>query len=62
MDAQTGLVTSIPPAFGDTADNKQMPIPVAHSTRLGIPAETYTADRAYDDADWHDLLWALHKH
>jgi transposase, IS5 family len=62
MDAQTGLVTSITPTFGDTADNKQMPGLVAHDAALGIPAETYAGDKAYDDGDLHDLLWTLHKH
>lgn len=62
MDAQTGLVTSITPTWGDTADNKQMPGLVAHDATVGVPAETYTADRAYDDGDLHELLWARHKH
>jgi len=62
MDTGTGLVTSITPTWGDSADNKQMPGLVAHDTTLGIPAETYTADRAYDDGDLHELLWAQHKH
>lgn len=62
LDAGSGLVTSITPTWGDSADNRQMPGLVAHDTTLGIPAETYTADRAYDDGDLHELLWAQHKH
>jgi transposase, IS5 family len=62
MDAQTGLVTSITPTFGDTADNKEMPSLFAHDAELGIPAETYAGDKGYDDGDLHDLLWTMHKH
>jgi IS5 family transposase len=62
LDAQTGLVTSIIPTFGDVADNTQMPGLVAHDAALGVPAETYAGDKAYDDGDLHDLLWTLHKH
>lgn len=62
MDAETGLVTSIIPTRGDSADNKQMPGLVDHDATLGVPAETYTADRAYDDGDLHELLWTRHKH
>ena len=62
MDAQSGIVTSITPTFGDTADNKEMPGLVAHDAKLGVPAETYAGDKAYDDGDLHDLLWTLKKH
>ena len=62
MDAQTGLVTSIVPTFGNTTDNTYMPDLVAHDAALAIPAETYAGDKAYDDGDLHDLLWTLHKH
>jgi IS5 family transposase len=62
MDAETGLVTSIIPTFGNIADNTQMPGLVAHDAALGVPAETYAGDKAYDDGDLHDLLWTLHKH
>lgn len=62
MDAETGLVTSINPTFGNTADNKEMPGLVKHDAELGIPAETYAADGAYDDGDLHEMLKDLGKH
>ena len=39
-----------------------MPDLVKHDAKLGIPAETYAADRGYDDGDLHEMLWALKKH
>ena len=29
---------------------------------MGIPAETYAADRAYDDGELHEMLKDLKKH
>jgi IS5 family transposase len=62
LDAETGIVTSIKPTMGDVADNTQMPDLVKHDTKLGIPAETYAADRIYDTGDLHELLKDLGKH
>ena len=62
MDAESGLVTSIDPASGDTADNKEMPGLVNHDAALGVPAETYAGDGAYDDGDLHEMLKDLGKH
>ena len=62
LNAESGMVTSIIPTFGNTADNKEMPGLVAHDATLGIPAETYAGDKAYDDGDLHDMLWTLKKH
>jgi IS5 family transposase len=56
LDAETGLVTSIKPTTGCSADNKQMPDLIEHDMRLGIPGQVYTADKAYDDGDLHELL------
>ncbi len=55
-------MTSIKPTLGNVADNTQMPDLVKHDTKLGIPAETYAADRIYDDGDLHELLKDLGKH
>jgi IS5 family transposase len=62
MDAQTGIVTSITPTFGNTADNKEMPALIKHDAELDIPAETYGADKAYDDGDLHEMLKGMGKH
>lgn len=56
MDAETGIVTSIKPALGNTADGKQMPDLIAHDAALGVPGETYAADKAYDDGDIMERL------
>lgn len=62
MDAESGIVTSITPTFGNTADNKEMPDLVKHDAALGIPALTYAGDRGYDDGDLHEMLKDLSKH
>ena len=62
MDPETGLVTSIKPTLGNVADNTQMPALVLHDAEMGIPAETYAADRAYDDGELHGTLEAMGKH
>jgi len=62
LDAATGIVTSVKPTLGSVADNTQMPDLVRHDAALGVPAQTYAGDKAYDDGDLHDLLWDLKKH
>jgi IS5 family transposase len=62
MDAESGLVTSIKPTMGNVDDKSQMPDLVKHDAKRGIPAETYAADRGYDDGDLHGMLWGLKKH
>ena len=62
MDAETGIVTSIKPSVGNTADNMQMPDLLAHDEALGVPGETYAGDRAYDDGELHALLRSKGKH
>jgi IS5 family transposase len=62
MDAETGIVTSIKPTMGNVADNTQMPWLVQKDASMGIPAETYAADRAYDDGELHEMLKDLKKH
>lgn len=62
MDAESGIVTSIKPALGNTADCKQMPDLIAHDAALGVPAETYAADKAYDDGEIIAMLEEAHKH
>jgi IS5 family transposase len=62
MDAESGIVTSIKPTMGNVDDKSQMPDLVKHDAKMGIPADTYVADRGYDDGDLHEMLWALKKH
>jgi IS5 family transposase len=62
MDAETGIVTSIKPTLGNVADNTQMPALVKHDAEIGVPGETYAADRAYDDGDLHSMLEDMGKH
>jgi len=62
LDAETGIVTSIKPAIGESADNKQMPDLIKHDAKMGVPADTYAGDKGYDDGDLHTLLWDLGKH
>jgi hypothetical protein len=62
MDAESGIVTSIKPTMGNVDDKSQMPDLVKHDAKRGIPAETYAADRGYDDGDLHGMLWGLKKH
>ena len=62
MDAESGIVTSIKPTLGGVDDKSQMPDLVKHDAEMGIPAETYAADRGYDDGDLHEMLWDLKKH
>ena len=62
LDAETGLITSVKPTGGSAADNKQVPYLLAHDRMLGIEAEIYAGDRAYDDTDLHFRLWDSGQH
>jgi IS5 family transposase len=62
MDTETGLITSILPASGKSADNEQFAKLLAHDGGIGVTADVYTGDRAYDDTDIHYRLWEAGKH
>jgi len=62
LNAETGLITSVVPTAGNAADNTQFPKLLAHDEALGVNADTYTGDRAYDDTDLHYRLWDKRKH
>jgi IS5 family transposase len=62
MDAKTGIVTSINPTTGNTADNKQMADLIDNDKTVGVTAHTYTADKGYDDGDLHTKLQSEGKH
>jgi IS5 family transposase len=62
VNAETGLITSLEPTGGSAADNKQLPQLLAHDAEVGVTAEIYAGDKAYDDTDLHFRLWTLGKH
>jgi IS5 family transposase len=62
QDAETGIVTSIKPTTGSSADNKQMADLIDNDTKLEVPAHTYTANKAYDDGDLHTKLQSEGRH
>lgn len=58
VDAETGIVTAIVPAPGNTADNKAFPALRDQDRALGLSTRIYGGDRAYDDTDIHERLAA----
>jgi hypothetical protein len=62
LNAETGLITSIQPTPGNAADNKQFESLVCHDEGLGVDADTYAGDRAYDDTAAHYSLHCRGKH
>jgi len=57
LNAFTGLITSLHPTSGNAADNRQFPYLLAHDQGMGVGAEIYAGDKAYDDTDLHFQLW-----
>jgi IS5 family transposase len=62
LNAETGLITSVVPSSGRAADNLQFPYLLDHDEALGVAADTYTGDMAYDDTDLHFRLEQAGKH
>jgi len=58
MNAETGILTSIAPGPGNSADNRAFPPLRAHDQGLGLPTQIYAGDRTYDDTDIHARLAA----
>jgi IS5 family transposase len=56
VNAGTGVVTSIEPRLGNTADNKAFDALLGHDRTLGLPTQVYAGDRAYDDTDIYAKL------
>ncbi len=56
VNAATGLVTTVHPAPGNSADNKAFAVVRAHDRSLALPTTTYGGDRAYDDTDIYARL------
>jgi IS5 family transposase len=57
LNALTGLIISLRPTGGNAADNRQFPYLLAHDQEVGVGAEIYAGDKAYDDTDLHVRLW-----
>jgi transposase, IS5 family len=62
LNAETGLITTIEPTGGSAADNEQFPKLLDHDEQVGVAAEIYAGDKAYDDTDQHYRLWQQGKH
>jgi IS5 family transposase len=58
VNVGTGLVTSMVPAMGNTADNKAFPALREHDRSLELPTRGYGGDKAYDDTDIYERLEA----
>jgi len=56
VNAQTGIVTTVHPDIGDSADNKAFPTLRAHDRELDLPTQAYGGDKAYDDTDVYERL------
>ena len=56
MDTETRLITSLTTTSGLDSDGAQMQQLMALDKAVGVPAEIYTADRAYDNGDNHEAL------
>ena len=56
LDTQTRLVTSLTTTSGKDSDGVQMQQLMALDKAVGVPAEIYTADRAYDHGENHQAL------
>jgi IS5 family transposase len=55
-------VTSIKPTTGSSADDRQMADLIDNDKTVGVTADTYTADKGYDDGDLHTKLQSERKH
>ena len=55
-------MTSVKPTTGNTADNKQMAELIDNDKTVGVTADTYTADKGYDDGELHTKLQSEGKH
>jgi IS5 family transposase len=62
LNAETGLITTSAPTGGSAADNEQFPKLLAHDAQVGVAAQIYAGDKAYDDTDQHYRLWQQGKH
>jgi len=59
---KTGIVTSIVPDRGRSADNKAFAALLAHDRSLGLPTTTYGGDKAYDDTAIFEQIEVVDMH
>jgi len=62
LNAATGLITSVTHTAGNAYDGHELPTLVKSDVAQGIPVETVTADKAYDDGENHEFLWSNNMH
>jgi len=62
MNAQSGLITSLCCSSGNRPDNEYFCRLVQADLAQGLPVDTYTGDRAYDDSELHVFLQDKHLH
>jgi len=53
LNAENGLMTSLETTSGEVYDGHHFTSLVDHDLKQGMPVETYTADKAYDDGENH---------
>ena len=56
LNAETGLITSVTHTAGNRYDGHHLPTLITSDLAQGIPVETATADKAYDDGGNHEFL------
>ena len=61
VNAANGLVTAVVVTTGRQTDGQQFGRLLAGDQAVGVEAEIYTGDKAYDDGANHCLLWSLGK-
>ena len=57
LNAESGLITSLVHTAGNAYDGHELPRLLDKDLAQGVPVDTVTGDRAYDDGDNHVLLW-----
>jgi hypothetical protein len=50
------MMQFVNPTTGNTADNKQVAELIDNDRAVGVTADTYTADKGYDDGELHTKL------
>ena len=62
MNFESGLITSLEITSGEAFDGHHFCSLVDHDLALGLPVNTYAADKAYDDGDNHYHLESKELH
>lgn len=61
LNVETGLITSLEHTSGNASDGKHFKGLVEKDEEVGVEAQVYAGDRAYDDGENHLLLWERRK-